>query len=150
MPSVPILPSSSLRVPLNSTSDSLPTLLQTPSGLALVELQATIHTPNRVVKDDEDVAMDGTIPQTVVGNLSFPLYDPSTPDETAWMKSVLLYIGKHQLLKGEVKKLPKAMALVRRQDGSTSETMEIAEIVRYKIVFSQRPEPVGDDVAPST
>ena len=64
------------------------------------------------------------------------------------MKRVYLYVGKHQRLTGEIKKLPKAMGIMRRrvkeQDNGTEE-LEIVEIVRHKIVFSQRPEPVGEE-----
>lgn len=61
---------------------------------------------------------------------------------------------------GEIKKLPKAIAILRKSEKSladamdvdgegssghgASEELEIAEIVRYKILFASRPEPVGD------
>jgi chromosome transmission fidelity protein 8 len=63
------------------------------------------------------------------------------------MKGVYLYIGKHQRLTGEVKKLPKAMGVLRRREveGDDQEQLEIVEIVKHKIVFSQRPEPVSED-----
>ena len=62
-----------------------------------------------------------------------------------------MYVGQHQRLTGEVKKLPKPLAVLRRKDGSTAmededaapEQLAVVEIVKYKIVFSQRPEPVG-------
>jgi len=74
------------------------------------------------------------------------------------MKKVWLYVGKHQRLTGEVKKLPKALAVIRKKkveeeghemvvDGNgeegSSQDLEIVEIVKYKIQFSLRPEPVG-------
>ena len=90
------------------------------------------------------------------------------------MKRVYLYVGKHQRLTGEVKILPKAIAVVRRrergastvtatatdvmeldgqetaaakgeegEESRSSEQLEIVEIVRYKILFAGRPEPVG-------
>jgi Ctf8. len=69
------------------------------------------------------------------------------------MKRVWLYVGKHQRLLGEVKKMPRAMAVVRKrkkEDGNMgqkgeeeAEELEVLEIVKYKLVFSQRPEPVG-------
>jgi chromosome transmission fidelity protein 8 len=53
-------------------------------------------------------------------------------------------------LTGEVKKLPKPLAVVRKREGGESEgavegteDLEIAEVVKYKILFSNRPEPVG-------
>ena len=85
------------------------------------------------------------------------------------MKKVYLYVGKHQRLVGEVKKLVKAIAVVEmrqrqvngdlamgdangndedvlgRDDGVEREELEIVEIVKYKIMFSGRPEPVGGE-----
>ncbi|CRK47401.1 hypothetical protein BN1723_016745, partial [Verticillium longisporum] len=50
------------------------------------------------------------------------------------MKRVYLYVGPHQRLTGEVKKLPKAIAIVRKKDGASNgpdgeEQLEVAEIV---------------------
>ena len=65
------------------------------------------------------------------------------------MKRVHLYVGQHQRLTGEVKKLPNAVAVIRKRDSGEAEAtaevdeVEIADIVYYKIIFSSRPEPVG-------
>ena len=60
---------------------------------------------------------------------------------------------------GEVKKLPKAIAVLCRRDshdvqtlpdqqqqreGKGAEELQILEIVEWKILFSSRPEPVSD------
>lgn len=149
MPSITVHPKP---LPAPTPINPLPQLLRTPSGLALLELQGSFNTP---------ASSSSIVP---IGNLVFPLYSPSTPaDDTAWMKKVYLYVGKHQRLTGEVKKLPKPIAIVRKridhnaqdtQPGSEemdideelgadkSEELEIAEIVKHKIVFSNRPEPV--------
>jgi chromosome transmission fidelity protein 8 len=86
-------------------------------------------------------------------------YHPETqdPSSTAWMKRAHLYVGQHQRLTGEVKKLPKAWAIIRKKaqqvedtamsatalDNTSKDDLEIVEIVKYKLVFSHRPEPVG-------
>ena len=79
------------------------------------------------------------------------------------MKKVYLYVGKHQRLVGEVKKLNKAMAVIRKREakgssdiewesggrskeGMEEEELEIAEIVRWKVIFGGRPEPVGGEL----
>jgi chromosome transmission fidelity protein 8 len=63
------------------------------------------------------------------------------------MRRVYMYVGQHQRLTGEVKKLPRALGVVRRREAAGEEgdgdELEIVEIVRHKIVFSSRPEPVG-------
>ena len=127
----------------------LPQLIQTPSGLALLELQGTINLPEdsegNPVKDFE------------IGKLSFPDYNPDA-EGSAWMKRAHLYIGQHQRLTGEVKKLPNALAVVRKkgenhegqpvqQTGESADDLEVVEIVKYKIMFSNRPEPVGTENA---
>lgn len=125
----------------------LPQLLQTPTGLALLELQGTINLP-------ED-AEGRQLKEVEIGRLDFPDYTPGAED-SAWMKRAQLYIGQHQRLTGEVKKLPKAVAIVRRKgkknedadEGEESNDVEVVEIVKYKLVFSNRPEPVGTENAP--
>lgn len=95
----------------------------------------------------------------------FPLYNPdlADPSDTKWMKRVYFYIGENQRMTGECKRLGSPIAVVRKRDvgdGDTSgdvdmesgqgkaagEELEIVEIVRYKVVFSARPEPVSDIV----
>ena len=56
-----------------------------------------------------------------------------------------MYIGEHQRLHGEVKALPKAVGVVRKRrhlDDEEKEELEVVEIIRYKLVFASRPEPV--------
>ena len=59
-------------------------------------------------------------------------------------KRVFLYIGKHQRMTGEVKKLSRPLAAIRRREGAaTGDHVEIVDIIRYKMLFAHRPEPVG-------
>ncbi|KAF5576243.1 chromosome transmission fidelity 8 [Fusarium pseudoanthophilum] len=127
------------------SSSPLPQLLQTPSGLALLELQGTINLP----QDANGDALGGV----QVGRLDFPDFVIGS-EGSAWMKRVHLYVGQHQRLTGEIKKLPKAMAVVRKREnkvipGSGGEileqgkNLEVVEIIRYKLMFPNRPEPVG-------
>lgn len=119
----------------STSSNPLPPLLHTPAGLALLELQGTINLPN------PDEAIN-------IGRLDFPDYQPDAitfdPASTAWMRRVYFFVGQHQRLTGEVKKLPRAVAVVKRREGEEGkDELEVVEIVKYKIVFSSRPEPVG-------
>ncbi|KAH8177929.1 ctf8 domain-containing protein [Sarocladium implicatum] len=131
-------------------SSPLPQLLQTPSGLALLELQGTINLPSQ---SDSTEDSSPSLPEGIdVGRLDFPDYDPNA-EGSAWMRRVHMYIGQHQRLTGEVKKLPRPIAVVRKRGGGggddqndiddESGDLEIAEVVKYKILFSNRPEPVG-------
>ncbi|KFY24722.1 hypothetical protein V491_02047 [Pseudogymnoascus sp. VKM F-3775] len=138
-----------------SLENPLPQLLQTPSGLALLEMQGTINTPSPPTQDEDDgnASNKAATYETPIGRLLFPDYEPGTSGGGAWQKRVYLYVGMHQRLTGEVKKLPKAIAIIRKcapseaestsNDGSGAEELEIAEIVKFKIIFSNRPEPVG-------
>ncbi|RDA92990.1 hypothetical protein CP533_5507 [Ophiocordyceps camponoti-saundersi (nom. inval.)] len=126
-------PESTAQPSENSNYNSLlPQLLQTPSGLALLELQGTINLP-----------AEGASSAVEMGRLEFP------DDGESQTKRVHLYVGQHQRLTGEVKKLPKALAVVRRRpDNNETADLELVEIVKYKLVFSNRPEPVGTVNAP--
>jgi chromosome transmission fidelity protein 8 len=164
MSTIPIYPTQRRLAPSpQSLLNPLPELLRTPSGLALLELQGTINLPQRDLEgptSELHLNSNGISQETSIGRLVFPDYHPATqePNSTAWMKQVYLYVGKHQRLTGEVKKLPKAIAVLRKRhkedvDGrdmasanpgdDKPEELEIVEIVKWKILFSQRPEPVG-------
>ncbi|KAI1431799.1 hypothetical protein GGR50DRAFT_677615 [Xylaria sp. CBS 124048] len=137
-----------------ASHNPLPQLIQTPSGLAILELQGTINLPQ---SDGQHSGADDNGLQ--IGRILFPDYHPDTQDasSTAWMKRVHLYVGNHQRLTGEVKKLPKALAIIRKRPesavdvemtdssspGDVKEDLEVVEIVKYKLAFSHRPEPVG-------
>ncbi|KAI0448540.1 putative sister chromatid cohesion protein Ctf8 [Xylaria acuta] len=135
------------------SSNPLPQLIQTPSGLAILELQGTINLP-QVNENDSQVSDH----ELEIGCISFPDYHPETQDasSTEWMKRVHLYVGQHQRLTGELKKLPRAIAVIRKRPGSgpdvemadpisqsAKEDLELVEIIKYKLMFSHRPEPVG-------
>ncbi|KAK8087277.1 Ctf8 [Apiospora phragmitis] len=150
------------RRPVNNTeaafANPLPPLIQTPSGLALLELQGTINLPYHAGAEDDN----NNAPEIPIGRIWFPDYNPNAldPKSTAWMKRVHMYVGQHQRMTGEVKKLPRAMAVIRKRaagantemtdaaatttsNESSADDLEIVEIIKYKLVFSSRPEPVG-------
>lgn len=116
----------------------LPTLLQTPSGLALLEIQGSL---NSTLQTDPGA----TFP---IGKLHFPLYDPANSEDggSGWQKRVHLYVGNNQRLTGEVKKLAAPVAVLRRKGGEgegEGDALEVVEIVYQKVLFAHRPEPVG-------
>ena len=105
--------------------------------------------------DDLDSNEPNDNAETKIGRLVFPVLPSSTTGQDKddrWMKAVYLYVGHHQRLTGEVKKLAKPLAVIRRRqprqnaepDDAEHEDLEIAEIVHYKILFSSRPEPVSE------
>jgi chromosome transmission fidelity protein 8 len=148
----------------DKVQNPLPQLLHTPSGLALLEIQGTINLPSHDELDSIETGAGSTFETsyTPIGRLIFPDYDEADKDSKAWMKKVYMYVGKHQRLTGEVKKLPKAIAIIRKrtvgldqgdrnqdvdmdneEDTRDPDQLEVVEIVKYKIIFSTRPEPVG-------
>ncbi|KAM3415336.1 hypothetical protein BST61_g8865 [Cercospora zeina] len=133
MPSVPVSPLVQERAPDRAFENPLPSLLHTPSGLAMVELQGNV-----VATEQPDLAET-----LALGRLVFP---PADGDESGpWDgKRVLLYVGDHQRLLGEVRKLAKPVAVLRRSTSSdTDGEVEMAEVVYWKLLFSHRPEPLG-------
>lgn len=153
MTPIPLHTNASSALENHGQPNPLPKLLHTPAGLAIIELQGTINLPYH--SDADAIATEGRPRETPIGRLVFPDYVEGTEGQ-AWMKRVYLYVGKHQRLTGEVKKLPRALAVIRRrtegvetdvgEDGE-GEELEIVEIVKFKILFATRPEPVGALVA---
>lgn len=162
MPSIPLHPPSGFST--NTYNNPLPALLQTPSGLAILELQGTINFPTPTTDDDDDTDMNtgddaneetkAKVFETELGKIMFPDYSEfMDPGSTKWMKRVYLYAGRYQRMTGEVKKLPKPLAVIRRRERGTNEgnevgregqdELEIIEVIKYKIIFASRPEPVG-------
>lgn len=140
MPTVP-LHTSPAQTAVKPTINPLPQLLQTPGGLAILEIQGSINLP----------PASPSSPTIPIGRLVFPDHTVGgSPEDKSWMKRVHLYVGQYQRLTGEVKKLPNPVAVIRKRDSggggeaiADREELEIAEIVHFKIIFSSRPEPVG-------
>ncbi|KAJ5635747.1 uncharacterized protein N7484_009060 [Penicillium longicatenatum] len=152
MPSIRLHPqsSSSAEKTPYPVTNPLPQLLQTPSGLALLELQGTINLPS-TEQDEYDTtpapqSPNGVSYETPIGKLMFPDYSTLNPDDTKWMKRAYLYVGRYQRMTGEVKKLPKPIALLQKRASSSTEIedLEVVEIIRYKVFFKNRPEPVNN------
>ncbi|KAK2768477.1 hypothetical protein FQN54_000332 [Arachnomyces sp. PD_36] len=147
----------------NLPHNPFPPLLRTPSGLAVIELQGTISLPETTVDEFNTSSTSSNSTETPVGRLVFPDYSPTNDDpegDTKWMKRVYLYVGQYQRMTGEVKKLPVPWGVVQRRGGGggggggdgdeegddaegEEEELEIVEVVRHRIIFSSRPEPVG-------
>jgi len=157
MPQIPLYPPIPSRSSRALLPNPLPSLLQTPAGLAILELQGIINVPPPSERTSSD--------STLVGRLVFPDYEgEKAAEDDKWMKKVYLYVGKHQRLTGEVKELSRPLGVVRRrvrmvgedegcgggregergwEDREEEDELEIVEVVRWKVVFSNRPEPVG-------
>lgn len=155
MPSIPLHPRPTALAqitpadaPPHPVHNPLPQLLQTPSGLALLELQGTINVPTSEADQDspgEDQDLAGAVSyETPIGKLMFPDYSIHNLDDTKWMKRVYLYVGRYQRMTGEVKKLPRPIAVLQKRAGIATEELEVVEIVRYKVFFKNRPEPVNN------
>ena len=141
MPTIP-LHTSPAQTPVTESTNPLPSLLQTPGGLAILEIQGSINLP----------AASPSTTTISIGRLVFPDYSASeSSEDTSWMKRVHLYVGQHQRLTGEAKKLPNPVAVIRKRGSREAspegkgkgKELEIAEIVYFKLIFSSRPEPVG-------
>lgn len=130
-----------------AASRVLPPLLHTPSGLAILELQGS------VLAEHGDV--QGSTAALPLGKLLFPSADgQDSMNGGDWDgKRVFLFVGKHQRMTGEVKKLAKPLAIVRRSgpgasaddDAATGDDLEITEVAYFKILFAHRPEPMGGE-----
>lgn len=154
MPSINLCVTSVGNASRSGSVNHLPQLLHTPAGLAILEIQGTLHTSQPATLGQDASAVEVDVKPISIGRLEFPFYNSQCldPKDTAWMKRVYLYVGRHQRMTGEVKKLAKPVAVISKQgreivDGEGTlrdhDELQVADIIRYKIVFASRPEPVG-------
>lgn len=138
---MPTIPLTNAVSPNTAPQGPLPSLLRTPAGLALVEIQGTLNLPPE--------SSDDAASSLHIGRLEFPALqsadDVTSEKPGAWMKKVYLYVGDRQRLVGEAKKLERPFAVVRRRDdeqsdGAQDELLEIMDVVKYKLHFGGRPE----------
>lgn len=163
MPSTPLYPP--VMQETTSPTSQLPQLLQTPLGIAILEIQGSLNFSQQAS------GLDTVQP---IGRVVFPLVPAGTipaPDDTKWMKKVQLFVGANQKLTGEVRKLAKPLAVIRRRENDSSDEvrklakslavvrrreddggddaiagqsqrdeLEIVDVVRYKLYFGHRPE----------
>ncbi|KAF2233239.1 hypothetical protein EV356DRAFT_503828 [Viridothelium virens] len=147
MPSIPIYPPNPNSSPsLTSSTNPLPPLLHTPTGLAILEIQGTINFPSNPNPDPTPnlTPTSSSTPSIPIGHLVFP-DDASTEGRDTSGKHdrrVYLYVGKHQRLTGEMRELGKPLGVLRKRE--RGEELEIVEVVRWKVMFASRPEPVGE------
>jgi chromosome transmission fidelity protein 8 len=132
----------------------------------MIEVQGKIVLDN----DGSETTADSSSALSV-GEFVFPPPDDVTDSDSLddWDgRRVFLFVGKHQRLTGEVKKLNKPLAVIRRRGDteasplvafddkeessrvapSSSQDLEIVEIITQKIMFAHRPEPIGVDLEP--
>jgi chromosome transmission fidelity protein 8 len=162
MPSIPLHTTPSIP-PVTPAVNPLPPVLHTASGLALIEIQGTINVPTPPASTSEDgdgmeLDAEGAVRETPVGRIVFP---DGADQDLSKNKQVFMYVGKHQRLTGEAKKLATPLGILRRRDTGRKreeereggeggeetlwdgEELEIVEVVKWKLLFSQRPEPVS-------
>ncbi|KAF8416764.1 sister chromatid cohesion protein Ctf8 [Tirmania nivea] len=179
MPTVPLHPPTH---PTTTLPDNpLPPFLHTPHGIFLLELQGTLQIEqlSSTSQPDPSSIPEGYHTQRLpIGLLAFPPDAFKMMPKTAAqggkrgkngavkeVGGVLLFVGRWQKMRGEVRELGRPLGVLRRREvegdrmvgggegdggnggvqaeGVQGEEVEIVDVVRWKVVFSTRPEPVG-------
>jgi chromosome transmission fidelity protein 8 len=127
----------------------LPLTIQTPSGLALLDIQGTIRIGNKALTGKGGLGLesqsgdqeDDTGALEHVGEFDFS-------GVMAGGSEVLLRVGKSQLMRGKLEKLKKPVAVLRIESDEQITTedevkqIDVIEIVYYKLAFATMPEHV--------
>ncbi|ANB12471.1 Chromosome transmission fidelity protein 8 [Sugiyamaella lignohabitans] len=143
----------------------IPEVLRTPSGLALVEIQGTVHIGSNALTDsglnlntkESSLSFDGDgdldmnqLPRESGNSFrtDLNLLGKFTFSEDS--KDVVLIMGNYQRLRGKIVALKKPVAVLKMLNRETSATpsssnsidIPVVEIIRHKVLFDSRPEPV--------
>lgn len=131
------------------TVTTLPSVLQTPSGLILVEVQGTIHVGAHTLVSTEGLGLNSQSENAPAEEKSVRFlgtFDFSQVEK----KEITLVIDEHQCLRGKITKLKAPLAVLKMDnatrdgDGGTSDqiSIPIMGLIESKVVFSTRPEPI--------
>lgn len=143
--------------PENNPVQGLPPFLRLPQGLVMIEIQGTIHRPTAVpqqftsTSDDPNPAFIKTKhgkDAVNIGKLKFDIANPNS-------NKVELLIGKNQKLVGSIKELEKPLGILQfpkleepskanDQEYLKTQRVQLMEIVKHKLIFSNRPVPLMD------
>lgn len=122
-------------------NEKLPEILRTPSGTVMLEIQGVINvgeTP--LIRTELDLGpqkRDFSSEEIAIGKI-----DLNQVTEAG--STVVLEMGKTQLLRGKVVKLgvPLAILEVSATTENGESELPVLEVITHKAVFSTRPEPV--------
>lgn len=130
---------------------ALPQILQTSSGLILIEVQGTIHIGHRTLVSSEGFGLNNLNENKrqseliqFLGKFNFSELENN---------KLSLTIDEHQSLHGKVVKLKKPLAILKidhlidQQKNCTRCDHEpinipLLDLIEFKIVFTSRPEPI--------
>lgn len=103
----------------NDHVESVPQMIQTPSGMAIVEIQGEVVSKSHLQEGSRRV-----------GTIEFS------------EKNAILVIDGKQRMRGSIKKLDKPLGLLK-MDPENRNQVDLVEIVTHKVSFTDIPEPVG-------
>lgn len=135
----------------NAASDGsvLPQTIQTPSGLALLDIQGTIRIGNKALTGKGGLGLDSQSGNSEDDNGALEhVGEFDFSGVLAGGSEVLMRVGKSQLMRGKLEKLKKPVAILRIEsdDQITTEDevkqIDVVEIVYYKLAFATMPEHV--------
>lgn len=133
------------RVP---TLDDYSTIMATPFGFTLIEIQGELNMPKikpELLNEEESKLFGKTkYPQLLTSKEESPLVDIvkfGSLEIEEDMKRATLFIGNSQRLIGNIVKLDKPLGVLKLVENE-EENCEIVDIIEMKIIFKQRPLPI--------
>lgn len=124
----------------------VPSILKTPTGLLLIEVQGTLHIGQKALVSSGSLGLDANETVSKASHDLIGVFDFSELEKGG--KEIVLNVDRHQRLRGKVVKLKDPIAIVRTDAVSDSTNPDeapeipIIDIVEFKAVFSNMPEPV--------
>lgn len=124
---VPISKSQLLQLNNDSNTEEQPLVVMTPLGNAILEIQGDLELPSSHSEDE---------------SVRFGLLDIQENKEDPIMSKVTLFVGKKQRLLGKVVSLETPLGLLHFHAESNQRKVKLEDIIRYKILFQDRPLPI--------
>lgn len=131
-------------------------------GLVLIEIQGTINKPTELPGNfapHDFVEISGGKYAVKIGKLKLEIFsldgENATKHQKHDTKKIELLIGKNQKLVGEIRKLEKPLGVMKfpaadvsgvgNQQFFDENSIQLVDIVRYKLLFKNRPVPLMEE-----
>lgn len=134
------------KIDINIGNIIVPSILKTPTGLLLIEVQGTLHIGQKALVSSGSLGLDANETVSKASHDLIGVFDFSELEKGG--KEIVLNVDQHQRLRGKIVKLKDPIAILRTDAISDSTNPDeppeipIVDIVEFKAVFSNMPEPI--------
>lgn len=130
---------------IQSLSGESPSIIKTPMGLAMIEIQGELNIPNEkpvgLSSEEDKLFKTCNLPPFLSNKEPVDVVKIGSVEIEEESKRVTLFISTTQRLVGKIVKLDPPLGLMKLSQDD-KEPCEIVDVITSKMIFSSRPLPI--------